>query len=405
LFATVLVPHLERQAHVAADADHYTELAASLIDRGEFGFAAPGFTPTSVRGPGFPVWLAIGMLLGGRSTGWVAFWACVPGLLAALTIAIVLGRSHGRIVGLAGGLLCAAHPLVCFVSARALPDEFYGAALFVGLVAWQRSLRSVRTPHLLGWATLAGLLLCAASLTRVTALGVLIVLAAIGLLTRPRRLRSCAVVVLVAASLLGPWTWRTSALVGRPTFVESLAGYNFWLGESADRYGFAPDFGVSRARAHELMAREAGTQETRSPSFWYATLSPREARTFDEKLVDAGLTRIGKLPLSYAGRCVSGLLWFWIRAETAPRTIQYALIALPLVALSLFGLSRMLARPEPGELPVGLVVAIVVFHVVIYAASCPMARYSVQVYPLMCYLAAAGFAHGGRKLVDGDSRI
>ena len=79
LFATVLVPRLEHRANVAPDPDRYAELAASLIDRGELGFNPPGASPTSLRGPAFPSWLAAGMLAGGRSERWVAFWASVPG--------------------------------------------------------------------------------------------------------------------------------------------------------------------------------------------------------------------------------------------------------------------------------------------------------------------------------------
>ena len=311
----------------------------------------------------------------------------------------MLGRSHERSAGLAAGLLCAAHPLACFVSARVLPDELYGAALFLGLLAWQRSMRSVREPHVLGWAALAGLFLSAASLTRVAALGVVLMLVVTGVLVRPRRWLASAAVVLVAAGVVGSWSWRTSALLGRPAFVESLTGYNFWLGEAADRYGFADDFASARARAHELMTREAGTEETRSASFWSGTLSPRDARTFDARLVGAGLRRVVSHPLSYARRCVFGLVWFWMRAETVSRTVEYALISLPLVALGLVGLRRALLQGPPGALPAGLVAGVVVFHVAIYAAICPMARYSVQVYPLMCYLAGAAFAGGARERV------
>jgi hypothetical protein len=181
--------------------------------------------------------------------------------------------------------------------------------------------------------------------------------------------------------------------------VESLAGYNFWLGEAADRYGFAADFGHARARAHELMAREAGTLETGSSTFWCGTLAPREARDFDEQLVKAGLRRVVSRPISYARRCVAGLMWFWIRSETLSQTTRYAALSVPLVALSVFGAWTLGRRPPPGALPAWLVVGVVVAHVAIYAAICPMARYSVQVYPLICYLAGAAFTGRTRDRV------
>ena len=394
LFATVAVPQLERQTHVAADPDRYADLAAGLLDRGELGFSPPGASPTSLRGPAFPAWLAAGMIVGGRSPGWVSFWASLPGLIAALAIAFLLTRSHGPLAGLTGGLLAAAHPMACFVSSRVLPDEFYGAALFCGLAAWWRSQRSDGNPKAMGWGALAGALLSVATLTRVTAALFLIPIVAGTLLARPRRLVASLAAVLVAAGLLGGWTWRTSALVRRPAFIESLAGYNFWLGESAYRYGFSTGYAEGRSRAHELMAEEAGTDQTRSSKFWHGVLAPAEARAFDGTLVSAGMRSIESRPLAYVERCAAGLLWFWIRAESLQRTLQYAVVALPFLALGAVGAVKLRSRGHPDALPLGMVVAAVLVHVVVYAAICPMARYSVQVYPLLSYLAGAACTTG-----------
>jgi 4-amino-4-deoxy-L-arabinose transferase-like glycosyltransferase len=390
LFATVLVPYFEQRARVAPDPDRYADLAASLLDRGTLGFSPPGASPTSLRGPAFPSWLAAGLAVGGRSDRWIALWASIPGLIASLALAAALRKTHGPRAGLIGGLLCAAHPLACFVSARVLPDEFYGSLLILALLTFHQSSEAGSTRRIVLWASLTGVLLSAAAMTRATALVVLVAIVALCFWSRPRRVLAGAVVVIVAASLLGAWTWRTSSLVGRPAFVESLAGYNFWLGEAADRFGFAGDFGRARERAHELMAAEAGTPETRSPSFHYVTLAPRDAREFDEKLVRAGVRSIATRPLAYARRVAAGLFWFWVRAETATRTLQYALVALPLVALGLFGLSRSSSR---------LLLLIVVAHVVVYAAICPMARYSVQLYPLLCYLAGIGISRRGPEIL------
>jgi len=47
--------------------------------------------------------------------------------------------------------------------------------------------------------------------------------------------------------------------------------------------------------------------------------------------------------------------------------------------------------PIGSRTPDGLrAVAAIQVHVVVYAAICPMARYSVQVYPLLSYLAGVG---------------
>lgn len=178
--ATVWIPHAERAADVRSDPDHYGGLAASLIDRGELGFDPPGASPTTLRGPGFPAWLAIGMAAG-RSVRWLGLWASLPGIITAVCIAIMLQRSHGGTAAITGGLIAATHPLSCFVSGRLLPDEFYGALLFIGLVAWRAATNVRRTYDLVGWSAAAGVAIGIASLTRVTAVGVLAILAIVSL--------------------------------------------------------------------------------------------------------------------------------------------------------------------------------------------------------------------------------
>ena len=387
LFATVLVPRLEERANIASDPDRYADLATSILDRGELGFSPPGATPTTVRGPAFPAWLALGMLAG-RSPRWISLWSSIPGLIAAAAIFLVLDRTGGRRAAIVGGLLCAIHPLSCFVSARVLPDEFYGAVLLLGLLAvGGTSVLGTKPRDPIVSAAIAGVFLSVAALTRSTAaliMGALVIVLGV----KERRVRAAATVALIGAVLLGAWTVRTSALAGRTVFVESLVGYNFWLGEAAHRYGFAANFGEARARAHELMAEQAGV-DTRSPSFYYGTLGPREADRFDEQLSDAAVKLVTAAPFNYLKRCAGGMFWFWVRAETKARTVQYSLVALPLVGLGLLGLYKTGSR---------WFTFVVLAHLIIYAALCPMARYSVQLYPLLCYLAGRVFVP--RDLLD-----
>ena len=394
---TVVVPRLERGERLASDADHYAELAASLVDRGTLGFDPPGASPTTVRGPAFSCWLAGGMLAFGRSPGWLAIWASIPGCLAASVLAAVLARSFGPAAGLAGGLIAAAHPLAVFASARLLSDEAYGACVLLALLAWRRAIRSAESSP--GWAVLAGGLLAAASLTRPTGLAVAALVIAWTLATcgRAKGLRVAAAIALAVALPAAGWAVRSSRLAGAPTYIEALPGYNFWLGEADARFGFASGFGEARARAHALIAAEAGAVRAAAPGFRYADLTPPELHAFDATLKRAAIERVEAAPLAYARRCLSGLLWFWIRAEAKARTIQYAIVALPLVALAAIGWRRAARGGAGNALPVRLAAAVVILHVVAYAAICPMARYSVEVYPTMAYFAGIGCASLARR--------
>lgn len=394
---TVVVPRLERGERLGPDADRYAELAASLLDRGTLGFDPPGASPTTVRGPAFSSWLAGGMLAGGRSPGWLAIWAALPGCIAATVVAAVLARSHGAFAGLAGGLIAAAHPLAVFASARLLSDEAYGACLLLALIAWRRAVRA-EAPRW-GWAALAGGLLAAASLTRPTGLAVAALVIAWTLATagRAKGLRVAGVIALAIAFPTAGWAIRSSRLAGAPVFIEALPGYNFWLGEADSRFGFASGFGEARARAHTLIAAEAGEPRAAAPGFRYADLAPRDLHAFDEKLTRAAIERVEAAPLAYARRCLSGLFWYWTRGEARARTIEYAIVAFPFVVLAAIGWRRAAGSGAGDGLPVRLAAAVVILHVVAYAAICPMARYSVQLYPVMGYFAGIGCASLARR--------
>jgi hypothetical protein len=335
-----------------------------------------------VRGPAFPAWLAAGLTIS-RARPWIALWSEIPGELAAIGVSLLLMRTHGSRAALWGGLLVAANPLALFASARLLPDEFYGTVLIGGMAAWTQAFRDGDRWTL--WSIVSGVLLGVAALTRVTAVGVL------GLLIvmtwgRERRCKQvCLVATLVAALPVGAWALRTTALAGTPTLIDSLPGYNFWLGEAADRNGFAASFAESKRRAHALMTAEAGTTETADPSFRYMTLDPRQTRAFDAKLVSAARTRILHHPMSYALRFVKGLVWFWCRAETSTRTLHYALVSLPFLLLAFAGLRVSWCDAQARTLAM-----VIALHVVVYAAICPMARYSVQLSPILGMLGGIG---------------
>jgi hypothetical protein len=286
------------------------------------------------------------------------------------------------IVAPAAAALAGLHPLPLFTAARGMADEFCGVLGLAGLVAWRCAETSARRAWL--WALASGLALGAAMLTRATALLFLMALLAVALLSRASWRRA----LLVACVALGPvlaWSLRSSRLEGRLVFVHSMAAYNFWLGEAQDRFGLAGDLGSLRARAIPLMAREAGVDPTEAGTLWFAQ-SPEQTARLETKLGDAAVRRIMRDPLGYAARVSRGLLRFWIAGDTRSTTLVYTAVAVPFLALLLLGARR--AR-DPLLAAILLATAL---HALLYAAVCPMARYSVAVYPACALLAARGLA-------------
>jgi hypothetical protein len=378
--STIVVPAWERGGARAPFPDLYPTLAASLVDAHTLGYAPHGAAITTGRGPAFPAWLALPMLAGIRGDRAIAWWATVPGLLGGALAAwacLRLGLPPWLVATAAG--LAALHPLPVFTSSRGMSDELCGVLGLSGVVTF-----FLRRDALGTWVS--GLALGLALLTRATSVLFLAAVAASALIAGAPFRRVLAVSALALLPALA-WSARSSALEGRLVFVHSLGAYNFWLGEAQDRFGFA-SHGKARAAAHALMVAEGGLPREQGRTLWHAALTPAETATLETTLGEAALARVRSHPVGYARRAIRGLGWFWIRADTWTTTWQYALVALPFLALALVGsFASGSALREPLLLALVLSVGL---HAVVYAAVCPMARYSVVVYPCCAPLAAMG---------------
>ncbi len=387
------VPWWEARANVAPAPDAYPALARSLLERHELGYLDQGASPTTIRTPVFPGWLALGMLLGGDEPHRLALWASLVPIAAGAWLALAARRRWGTLAGWTAAAVAVLHPLPTLVTGRVMSDEFAGALGMLGLLAWvtagERREGAGRAAP--GWAFAAGLLLGAHALARPSGL---LTLAAWGLVVALReraRWREALAVLLLALVPAAAWSVRSSRLEGRPVIVSSLTFYNFWLGEARDRLG--PE---TRRGEHFLektrMILEAGGMAHRDPrGFWYGQLTPREIARMEPALRAAALDRIRRDPAGYLARFVRGLGLFWVGAETVTRQRQYLLAVPPVLLLALLGALAGWRRDRFRRDPLAaLALATIVLHWLAFAAIVPFARYSVAVYPHLAWLAAAG---------------
>jgi hypothetical protein len=383
------VPAWEARAGVGSTPDAYPLLAQTLVERGTFGYAGAGASPTTVRGPGFPMWLAASVALGLDDPRWLAFWGGLPGVLAGAWLASWCARTWGFFAGLTAGAVAVLHPLPSLVASRAMGDDFYAALGFGGLALWVAALQSatVRRSALLTLA--AGALLGLQILARASGVLTLLVAGAALLGGRRDRGRRAGLAALLAGVALAPalaWSVRTSRLEGRPVFVHSLAAYNFWIGEGFHRMGAGePPSGNYPEIVRFALAR-AGPDFAQE-GFWYASLEPRRAAELERRLGAAARERLLRDPLGYAVRVVQGIPAYWFAAQTRARALQYAWVVVPVLVLAALGVRRAAAE-SLGRLLLLTLVA----HNLAYAAVLPAARMSVQVYPALACLAGAGAA-------------
>jgi hypothetical protein len=205
--------------------------------------------------------------------------------------------------------------------------------------------------------------------------------------------------ILLAVLALAPaalWSIRTSRLEGRPVFVHSLLFYNFWIGEGIDRHGAGdPPAGHWGRIIDETYAR-AGFDVAGKPR-WYITLSPREAAELDTALAAAAAERVRTDPVGYGLRVVRGVGRFWIQGNSARRSAQYAIAVLPVLLLAAVGAAAVVRRSAAPDDLGRLWLGVLLLHNAAYAAVLPVVRMSVQVYPELAWLAAAGIAACARR--------
>ncbi|RMF75663.1 MAG: hypothetical protein D6738_03350 [Acidobacteria bacterium] len=400
MVALWLVPAWERTTNVSQFPDLYPQLAAGLLADHTLSFAGVSQTPTIVRGPGFPAYLALGLLILSKPT-WLRVWSVLPGILLAVGLGQALCRRFGRMVGISAAAIVGGHPLAVVVSARVMSDEFvaFASAAAIGVLFTARRWEPSRL-------TLSVLLFNVAILSRATAVLALLATAIAAFRfdkDRTPTQRALFTSLLVLFALIGPafWSIRSSRLAGTPVFVHSLAYYNIWMGIAHDRAGIGRSWQETWRAERAILGRLApdimGADGTRG----YATLSPLDTATLERRLAAALARDLKRHPAQHLLRGARGLLRFWWQAQTQGRTRQYFLAQAPLLVLTLVGLCTYFCRRQQHAAhPLLDAFALWLLATnIAYAWTLPMARMSVQVLP-----ATATFcALAGHHLLAGVS--
>jgi hypothetical protein len=150
--AVVYLPGWVEQAGTVTSPDAYELLASSLVERGTLGYGPDGIERTTVRGPGYPLWLAAGMLMGGDDIRWLGVWSGLPGLTAGLLLAAFLWRRLGAVAGATAGIIATVHPLAVAVSSRLMADDFYAATGVTALLCVLKAVETTQIRDALLWS-------------------------------------------------------------------------------------------------------------------------------------------------------------------------------------------------------------------------------------------------------------
>jgi hypothetical protein len=128
-------------------------------------------------------------------------------------------------------------------------------------------------------------------------------------------------------------------------------------------------------------------------------MTPQESALTERNLQHSALQHIQESPFDYAWRFTNGLYGFWCIAESTKRTVQYGLLALPVLLLGAWG-AICLWRGRNGPDDLGRVLFLtIVLHNLAYAGIKGMARHSAQVAPALGYLVGVAIADLTRRFL------
>jgi hypothetical protein len=308
--------------------------------------------------------------------------------MAVIGLAMALAwRWFGRAPALVSGALLALWPMHVQFTTIIASELFFTAACLGGMLTWPAGAagdRRAMMARLIG----AGVLFAIAAYIRPTALLVPVVLSMAGVFRDGQVLRNAsrlAVVGLVMAAAIAPWSLRNFAVFDRFVLISTNGGANLWMGnnpESRGAYQPIPDrpAGMSEAEFDSHLAREAMAFIRADPLGFAARTIIKGVRLHERETIgiawnSEGLSR--RLPQP----AISGLKWgtqgYWIGV------LGMALVGMGLLAQRA-GLWRLMTHPA---------VLIWGYFVAVHAVIVYQDRYHFPVTPLIGGIAAVALVH------------
>lgn len=349
----------------ATDSSLYRSLAGSLA-AGK-GFVGADGQPTAFVGIGYPLFLA--MLF--QVSDSTLFIALVQSWIGSTTVALIaqtggaLGRTKGAWIA---GLAAAVYPHLVFWTGYVLTETLYVFLLVAAIASAIAVLRQGDPTTRFG--TLSGAVFGAAALVRPIALGLGILLVAMGLALRSYR--KPALFGLAALTLvMAPWVVRNVTVLGSPVITSTESGYVLWQGNSPDATGgtrgYVDHLDFTPLHLPEEMTEVERDAEYRRGALEWMSDNPEDVAALAPKK-----------------------LWNMWRPVYEGASLFNILVTsmtyIPLVVLSILGLYRVRRHP------IGiLLITAVSYHLVVHGLVTGMIRFRLPVEALLL-IAVAGLA-------------
>jgi 4-amino-4-deoxy-L-arabinose transferase-like glycosyltransferase len=382
LFSFVIYPRIAGPAGAVLDPDGHGALGWGIYKLHTFSFY-PNPEPTVTRGPLYP--MVVAGILELSPNAWPYNVQIVQNLMYGLTcvLTFLIGRRlFGVRAGWIAGMLCAVYPLLVWYSAR-IWIETMTILIFTGFLLV--SLHFMDRPSLRNGALL-GLLIGLLSLAKGTFLPFVVVVPLyFAMFRRKTGLLRVALIPLVAALTILPWTIRNWRLTGHVIPVHSNVGFNIRIGDvytahaRESHYNFLPLWLRHTAEAKVIFdqARAQG-----DPG-WLAEIK------VDDAMLALCLQTYKTNPLFLVKKMFVNATGFWMLSESTSKSIISGIVNLPLLSGFGIGIFRMFRgrRMTPAlTLPLVLIGIYYVSHLPFLG----FLRYCSIIIPMMIVYAVGG---------------
>jgi 4-amino-4-deoxy-L-arabinose transferase-like glycosyltransferase len=368
LFCFVLAPRL-MDSTSGLDPDGYGSAGCVLYETGQFD--------SIEKAPLYPAFIALVSLLTGGYRIWTVQAAqCFLAAFTCVLLYVIFRRTLREPVARWAGLACALYPMLIWYTPRLWTEIFLMFVLAGFALALVNLLQNPTAPRALLCGAMAGIV----ALSKGIAL-IFILLTPLVLLLRFRAQawRWIPLLLLAAAALIAPWTWRNWTLTGALLPVHASGGYNFYLGN-----GFARNWLQAPFSYVDLK-----TMTMQDAQNLYDSLSisiPTDPLTRDRVLLRAALVDMHTHPSLVLQKLAVQSLTLWYLAADTPKSILTGILQIPVVLVALLGVARAVHRRSWALALLVPIIGVVGVSMAVFA----FARLSATIMPYLIGLAVYG---------------
>lgn len=380
----------------------HRQIAINLLIGEGFSFRDWGyFGPSSVQSPPYPVLLALlyrafGPDAPAAHMAAMLINALVGTLAALLSYFMVLSLRGSRAAALLTALLVSVWPTQVYAVTVVQAIALIVAGTVASIWLWYRSIDSQRLGPWIGF----GVIGCLAALTEPVLLPAM-ALSGLLVLFHPSlrwsvRIRNACMLLLIAVTVIGPWTYRNWLVHGSFTPIKATFWVNVWKGNNPNASGTDRPV-LSEEKKRQLMAGMTEA-ERRNPDFdsvrQYDLLSPQQREELSDKteiererlFAAYAKTWIRENPVGYLRMCAVRLgKTLWIEWDN-PKSYRFSnfVSRTLLLVLTPFGLVLAVRRGWR----VGFPLLIVGTSLLTYTLTITAARFAIPLEPWQLSLVA-----------------